>query len=347
VCVRVWGCSTSATIEDGATRNVLDSHGSAMWTSDLGKESERSRGTGRESWGGATTSATTSTLQRTAAHCNKLQHTHDLRTSASATTTTQTHASPPASAYPTPAGDLNLKRGKLSATASTPAPYSLHDPHGREGHGSASLPVTLPMTLPHTLHECTRLQHTAAHCNTLQRTATHCSTLQHTHTSPVTLPHVSRESTRLQHTATHCNTLQHTATHTHVLRESTRLPSELERVFTQRQARRQGQSQSLGMHHEGEDVGACSSRIAGAAATDPTQAQSAAVHCNTLQHTATHCDAPQRSAARCNTHTHAQSVAALRGSVGVGVGGGAVGWDGDAKTSAALSFQQGRQFMMA
>jgi len=72
-------------------------------------------------------------------------------------------------------------------------------------------------TLQHTTTHCNTLQHTATHYNTLQHTAVHkmegvlhCNTLQHTTTHCNTLQHTATRYNTLQHTTTHCNILQYT-----------------------------------------------------------------------------------------------------------------------------------------
>jgi len=98
---------------------------------------------------------TTSTLRRTATHCNALRH-------------TATHY---ISLQHTAARPLTL-----CWFSSEPALC-----------GTLQRSVTHCNTLQHTATHCSTLQHTATHCNTLQHTATHCSTLQHAATRSLSL----------------------------------------------------------------------------------------------------------------------------------------------------------------
>jgi len=101
------------------------------------------------------------TLQRTAAHCNTLQH---------ATTRCDTH--------------IHIDTCINAATYCNALQHT----------------ATHCNTLKHAATRCNTLQHTATHCNTPQHTATHWNTLQHTATHCNTLQHTATHCNMLQHT---------------------------------------------------------------------------------------------------------------------------------------------------
>ena len=144
-------------------------------------------------------------LQRTATHCNKLQHTHGMVYIHVlvygvvlfwlSVTPTVTHCA-----------DSNISLQQMATHCNTLSTM-------------ARQLIVPPLCIhcnTHTATHCITLQHTATHCNTLQHcsTATYCSAQHHTAIHYSTLGRIQTKRWRhaLQHIAMHCDTLRHTRT---------------------------------------------------------------------------------------------------------------------------------------
>jgi len=118
----------------------------------------------------------------------------------------------------------------------------------------------------------------ATQCNTLQHTATHCNAQRFERVGSIAIVF-----TDLRYTATHCNTLQHTATH-------------LEKLCSRGNA-----DVALQVHIQKNSRSLLNSPYT-CLSTHCNTLQHTATHCNTLQHTATHCTTLHHIAPHCITH---------------------------------------------